>query len=426
MHVDESLNNSDIINLVESVQLPVTPESLMSEKEKALYDSLAAFLGKGQAELLLARDGGRHTLSERLKSVYNNWQTELSTISQNSVEEIRPTSLKNRPKADPPLLFLSEERVGSPGNLIVLLAQPGHGKSRCVTEGILCSLLNEEADCLGWTAEAPTSVYFDTERSLTDHCDALEILYRKGEINIENDLPNHPWFWLGDIDSFDRKTEIILKYIEKNSPKIVIIDGVADLCPNTNDIILSSNLVLKLTAAAKKYNSCVVTIIHGNPGSGKNAHQREKPVGHLGSLLCRKAESVLLLNKDEEGVFTIRLDFANGKNRNGSTLMKASFKWSNDSHCMVSCSPSVLTKKQKTLYDHFGLLRKEIKNTDSFTKAKAKNVLVENVLVKNGKKKDCPCSEAYAYDQIKELVKEEMLFEEDGLLYWSRPLSLFE
>ena len=71
---------------------------------------------------------------------------------------------------------------------------------------------------------------------------------------------------------------------------IVVIDGIADLQRNTNDLEESDALVAELMALSTQTNTHIICVLHTNPGS-------DKARGHLGSSLQRKAESVLFVHR---------------------------------------------------------------------------------------------------------------------------------
>ena len=72
---------------------------------------------------------------------------------------------------------------------------------------------------------------------------------------------------------------------------IVVIDGIADLQRNTNDLEESDKLVGALMAISTHYNIHIMCVLHTNPGS-------DKARGHLGSSLQRKAESVIYVHRN--------------------------------------------------------------------------------------------------------------------------------
>ena len=87
--------------------------------------------------------------------------------------------------------------------------------------------------------------------------------------------------------------EYILSNAKENSIGLVVIDGVADLVSDVNDITECNLCVQKLMEWSAKYNCHIITIIHSN-------HNSTKPTGHLGSFLEKKAETQISLNREED------------------------------------------------------------------------------------------------------------------------------
>lgn len=84
----------------------------------------------------------------------------------------------------------------------------------------------------------------------------------------------------------------------KNPVKLVSIDGITDLVENTNDILMSkeaSDYILKWTY---EYDLHVTTVIHKSGQTGK-------PLGHLGTYVLKKAETVIDLEINDD--FTIKV-----------------------------------------------------------------------------------------------------------------------
>ena len=71
---------------------------------------------------------------------------------------------------------------------------------------------------------------------------------------------------------------------------IVVIDGIADLQRNTNDLEESDALVAELMKLSTQANTHIICVLHTNPGS-------DKARGHLGSSLQRKSEAVLFVHR---------------------------------------------------------------------------------------------------------------------------------
>ena len=71
---------------------------------------------------------------------------------------------------------------------------------------------------------------------------------------------------------------------------LVVIDGIADLQRNTNDLEESDALVTELMALSTLAETHILCVLHTNPGS-------DQARGHLGSSLQRKAETVLFVHR---------------------------------------------------------------------------------------------------------------------------------
>lgn len=84
----------------------------------------------------------------------------------------------------------------------------------------------------------------------------------------------------------------------KKPVKLIAIDGIADLVENTNDIVMSkeaSDYIMKWTY---EYNIHITTVIHKSGTTGK-------PLGHLGTYVLKKAETVIDLEIQED--FSIKV-----------------------------------------------------------------------------------------------------------------------
>ena len=86
--------------------------------------------------------------------------------------------------------------------------------------------------------------------------------------------------------------ELITSAIAHEHPDLVIIDGIADLIYNYNDVFESTNMVNKLSALANKHNCCIVVVMHQNKGM-KDKNMK----GHIGTMLCQKCSDVFNVEK---------------------------------------------------------------------------------------------------------------------------------
>ena len=144
-------------------------------------------------------------------------------------------------------------------------------------------------------------VHFDTEQG---EWHAQRVFKRIQWMNKGLSLDFYHTFALRKI-SYRSRIDFIEYYLEcmKEEGKeigLVVIDGVADLVSDANNLEESSAIVQKIMAWTTIYNCHIVTVIHSNNGS-------DKPTGHLGSFLEKKAETQIQLSRDENklGVITV-------------------------------------------------------------------------------------------------------------------------
>jgi hypothetical protein len=89
-------------------------------------------------------------------------------------------------------------------------------------------------------------------------------------------------------DRIDFIDYVLYDILESKNIGLIIIDGIADLVSDVNNLEQCSKVVQKLMSWTDQYKCHIVTIIHSNYGS-------DKPTGHLGSFLEKKAETQIKL-----------------------------------------------------------------------------------------------------------------------------------
>jgi len=240
------------------------------------------------------------------------------------------------PPEDRVILRLGENyEVGTEGNIVAILAHLKGGKTGFVSGGIASCL--ERGRFLFWQSPSPDGavVVFDTEQSESDfHKTESRALSRIGSNG--KTPPRLHAYRIRDLNSRERRSAIrqAMKLAQKESGSIhsVWIDGVADLVSSVNDEEESNGLIDEMLALSTEFKTVLVCVLHLNPGSS------EKSRGHLGSQLERKAESNLMLAKDENEVTSIWSE----KMRRACIPKNAPlcFKWDPDLGRHEECDPS--------------------------------------------------------------------------------------
>ena len=182
------------------------------------------------------------------------------------------------------------------GNLVAVSAKWKNGKT------FFCDILSAiflgsdiYAHC-GNLLEHGKVSFFDTEQAKNDTARILKTIWAITPEERHRDIEVS---CLRDADiAIDDESEEISRYdfvrrsIELEHPDLVIIDGIADLIYNYNDVIESQLMVNNLATLANKHNCCIVVVMHQNKGS------RDKNMkGHIGTMLYQKCSDVFQVEK---------------------------------------------------------------------------------------------------------------------------------
>ena len=175
------------------------------------------------------------------------------------------------------------------GNFSFVQAPPKIGKSyftNLFASSYLAKKTNFTADMTG-DAKGKL-LHIDTEQG---EFHAQKVFQRTARM-CEFEPSNYLTFGMRKI-SYKSRVEMIEYLLEKHQDvKFVIIDGVADLVADVNDINGCRELVDHLMRWTAQYNIHILTIIHSNFGSNK-------PTGHLGSFLEKKCETQIRLERND-------------------------------------------------------------------------------------------------------------------------------
>ena len=192
--------------------------------------------------------------------------------------------------------------LGTKGNFIFVQAPPKSKKTFFIS--LLSAVyMKGQVDTFGGDLRGYSNgkhlIHFDTEQG-NFHA---QMVFRRPIDMTSIDADKYHTFALRQLD-FKERIQFIEWYLyEKLEGKdvgLVIIDGVADLCSDVNNIEESNAVVQKLMKWSKELNCHIITVIHSNFGS-------DKPTGHLGSFLEKKTETQiqLELNTVNKGLVTV-------------------------------------------------------------------------------------------------------------------------
>ncbi len=247
----------------------------------------------------------------------------------------------NCPADAQPLMELSNVRILSRGNLAMLTACAGAGKSS-VMEAACTSIISPINDTLGLCLNAKSLLYIDTERSRHDHNTSWQRFLRRSGIEQGGTVPAAVrWENIRGIENLNDRLNYLWSRLDAaNVPELVLLDGIGDFIADPNDSDECTALVYRLGAIADTRNIGIWSSLHNNP-----AMNSDKARGVLGSELWRKAESVLIIEKiPGDEVRRLTTDYSLGKNRGGSDAISSYFKWDPETKMHATCAAPVEAK----------------------------------------------------------------------------------
>lgn len=183
------------------------------------------------------------------------------------------------------------------GNLAAVSAKWKSGKT------FFCDILtaiflgsNHFASCRG-LQQTGKVLFFDTEQAVSDTARIHRIIDAMTPEERHNDLGvaclrDAPIDTDEDNSSEVSRYDAIVSAISHEHPDLVIIDGIADLIYNYNDVIESQRMVNNLATVASKHNCCIVVVMHQNKGANDKNMK-----GHIGTMLNQKGSDVFNVEK---------------------------------------------------------------------------------------------------------------------------------
>ena len=237
----------------------------------------------------------------------------------------------NRPLPTIPIITIDDKRVLSQGGYLAFISKPGAGKSS-ICEAIVASAVCPSCDSLGITVSLTSirnkCLYIDTERTPQDTWLSWQRTMQRAAITNPEINKRIIFVNFKAIPVTER-----IAYTEKiltDNPEIglVLFDGAADFVIDVNSMYDT----IKFTDWINSFNPLIsqVFTVHTNPSD-------QKPRGHIGSEILRRAESVFLLEKildnPDDNVRMLTSNFTNGKVRNDSDNITIYYKWA-DNHSM--------------------------------------------------------------------------------------------
>ena len=261
------------------------------------------------------------------------------------------------------LCHFDGELVLRKGNIMLLQAAEGTGKSRTITAIIASNYAPNDSDNLGFkltNSEQEIILHIDTEQEKTEVLHSMKrIIRRAGNSDMieNNKIKNYILQSFVTIPSISEKRNWLYNLIEKHNKKIgvLVLDGITDFITDINNLTESQDFITRLVSYMNVYDFGIIGTIHTNTGSDGSGKAR----GHIGSELKRKAGSNIAIvktklthefNESDGEVLVKRLVCL--KNRFSSDDMSNHYAWNHERRMFTSCDLSNLEPGHKKRIAH--------------------------------------------------------------------------
>ena len=200
--------------------------------------------------------------------------------------------------------------LGTYGNFSFVQAPPKVGKS-FFTSLLTSAYLNNGNKFTGKIKghrKGRNVIHFDTEQG---RFHAQKVFRRPIMMNgLETDDKYYTYALrnMSPADRIDFIDYVLSDVLDGKNIGLICIDGIADLVADVNNLEQCSIAVQKLMSWTDEYKCHIVTVIHSNYGS-------DKPTGHLGSFLEKKAELQIKLEANHVNKGWVSVECKRSRNR---------------------------------------------------------------------------------------------------------------
>ena len=327
------------------------------------------------------------------------------------------------------VLFFKNELILRKGNIGLIQAAEGSGKSRAITALISSNYAPENADNLGFKLlnnESEIILHIDTEQEKTEVLSSMKRIIRRSDDSkiIENNkIKNYILQSFVTIPTIAEKKNWLFNLIEKYNSKIgvLILDGITDFINDINDLSESQDFVSRLISYMNVYDFAIIGTIHTNTGSDGSGKAR----GHIGSELKRKAGSNIAIVKtklthefnERYGEETVKRIVCL-KNRFSTDDISNHYAWNGQKRMFSTCNLD-LDISQKRKISHSSkielIIKEVVKNKEQLTHSD----LCERLMEYTEK------SKRTAKRNIETALKNKILTKGDNELYFLSSPELF-
>lgn len=201
------------------------------------------------------------------------------------------------------------------GDIQMIDGKSKSGKSSVCTAIAAAVLGGRAPNCLGFNAtmEGARVLWIDTEQHPRNTAVMARRVLRAAGLATNVNCPRFAILsWRGKTPA--EQTRLLFRAARHFRPQLMVIDGIADLVDDFNDIAESNEIVTRLMGLALELDAAILCVLHTNPG-GKGADQ--KATGMLGSLVYKKLSIEIQVTASDDSMDALReVRFLKARNGN--------------------------------------------------------------------------------------------------------------
>lgn len=197
------------------------------------------------------------------------------------------------------------------GDIVAIKAKPKNGKSLLATV-IASVILGAEFGDLKPTIEDTSVMYFDTEQNKANTALVMERIYTL--CGWKNPHPNRLRVYALRKMEHSQRLVYIKEKIRAHKPTAVVIDGIADIMSDFNDIKESSDIIQDMMELSAENNTVIFFILHTNKSDSSMK-------GHLGSFALQKCSDAFEVTKKGDTFNVTHTDTRNIQIKDFSFIM---------------------------------------------------------------------------------------------------------
>ena len=184
------------------------------------------------------------------------------------------------------------------GDIIAVKAKSKNGKT------FLCSIFAAVAMGAEWgslnAVENGCKVMFvDTEQNEKNVARVARRIHALVNIDIHKNSGRLLCYALRKMD-MNKRWQFIQDRVSEERPDLLIIDGIADLIADFNNIGESQEIIVKLMATSSEFNLSIIFVLHTNKSKEDNNMK-----GHLGTMAVQKCSDVFSVERQKDGTFNV-------------------------------------------------------------------------------------------------------------------------